>query len=75
MSAKPAKKAPAAPATVAEILAPAVVVSDAPAAPPKTAKIVFLRSHPGFGNWPGDTADVEAVAAAALVAEGFARNA
>jgi hypothetical protein len=38
----------------------------------ETQKIKFLRSHPGYAYWPGDTADLTADHVTLLVDGGFA---
>jgi hypothetical protein len=39
---------------------------------PETQPIKFLRSHPGYAYWPGDTADLTAEHVTLLVDGGFA---
>ncbi|TVT43113.1 hypothetical protein FNT36_03200 [Hymenobacter setariae] len=38
----------------------------------ETQKIKFLRSHPRYGYWPGDTADLAAEHVELLTSGGFA---
>lgn len=40
---------------------------------PETQSIKFLRSHPGYAYWPGDTADLTAEHITLLVDGGFAK--
>jgi hypothetical protein len=39
----------------------------------ETQSIKFLRSHPGYAYWPGDTADLTAEHITLLVDGGFAK--
>jgi len=39
---------------------------------PETQSIKFLRSHPSYAYWPGDTADLTAEHVTLLVDGGFA---
>ena len=62
------------PAAVTANAAALVVVEPAPK-PVKTTAVRFVRSHPAFGYWPGEKADIDATVAADLIAGGFAEKA
>lgn len=73
MSTKPNPKAKKSPEIITHDI---VIVPEqlrTPAKGGKTKEITFLRSHPGFGYWPGDTAEVDTDKATELIAGGFAK--
>jgi hypothetical protein len=50
----------------------AAKTAESDAKPAETQKIKFLRSHPRYGYWPGDTADLTADHVELLTTGGFA---